>query len=494
MKKLSILLLSLFLVTVSCDSSVDFGDINLDKDAVVKPDAQALMAGAMNRFFTLTGRDYLAKPTLYVQYQAQNVYTDEQRYNQSPASWYSYYVGTLSNFKEIVDLNSVDEVDDVTKSYGHPDNQIAVSELFSCFVWKRVTDTWGPVPYTEALGNGETITPSYTDQETIYRDLIARVKAARDRIKTAEAGPTGDVVYGGDMEKWKKFANSFLLSLTIQLSKKYPASDGFAATEFKAALNHPDGVIETVDDEMWYLYANQSGAVNPFSQLRGADYALSVGFTDALSGRGPDTTTITYSNSTYDARLNLFASDPTLPGQTYGVENSPSGDFATMNTAFISAGSPLPYLTAAYTYLNRAEAAQLGWTTEDVATMFTNGVTMSFQTLDDHYIGDGSLAAEGAAFAAARLADFATASPEQVIGEEKWVALFPMGFQAWSEWRRTGYPILVPAPEPFNDGSIPTRYLYPSDEPGVNTANYEAALEQLTPPQDINTATFWWQE
>jgi hypothetical protein len=493
MKKLLIILPLLLIGFSSCEN-VDFGDTNVDDDAVTSVDTQGLMAGAMNRFFTLGGREYLARPTLYVQYQSQYVYTDEMLYNEAPSTWFGYYVQTLSNFAKIVEVNSADVVDDLTLTYGAPKNQIGVSELMSVYIWKRITDTFGPIPYENALGI-ENLTPAYTKQEVIYKDLIKRAKAARDMLDAGLPGPTGDVMYGGDVTKWKKFANSFILSASLQLSKKYPNAGGYAATEFSAALGNAAGVIEDVADEFWYTHQNIPGAVNPFSGFRAADYSLAAPFVDALKGNAGTTNTIDYSSTTADARLTVFSSDPDSAGRPYGFDQT-SGTYAKISQTVISPGAPLPYMTAAYTYLNRAEAAERGWTSEVAATMFTNGVTKSFETLDAHYVGDGSLSGQAAAYVAARTLDYTNPGigAMKVIGEEKWVALFPNGFDAWSEWRRTEIPGLTPAADAVNSGDIPRRYLYPGEEAGVNTESYNAGVQLLSPAKDNNTARFWWDQ
>lgn len=477
------------LIVSACDS-IDFGSVNEDDDAVTQANTESLMAGGMNRFFTLAGRNYHTKPNLYVQYQSQNVYTDEQRYNEAPASWFGYYVQTLSNLKTIVEITSAGEVDELTKSYGAPVNQAGVAELMSVFIWKRLTDTYGPVPYEQALDE-EVLTPAYTNQQTIYNDLIARTKAARDMLDASLAGPTGDVVYGGDVTKWKKFANSFLMALSMQLSEVDPA---LAEQEFTAALNHPDGIIDEVSEEMWYNYQNLQSASNPFSALRGADYNMSQPFVIALRGNA-DGSIITYSNDSYDERLDVLSSDPTMDGRPYGYSEYPadSGPYAQISSAIRDPEAPLPYMTAAYTYLNRAEAAARGWTAEVAEQMLVTGIEMSYATIDAHWddgsATSGTLQSDGTAYAAGRVTD---AGIMQVIAEEKWVALFPMGFQAWSEWRRTEVPGLMPAPEPLNDGAIPTRYIYPADEKGVNGEGYSNGVSMLSPAQDISTAHFWW--
>ncbi|GAA5521839.1 hypothetical protein Asal01_01784 [Fodinibius salicampi] len=519
MKKLRLLPIFLCILTVtlvSCDS-VDFGDINQDDDVPQEANVEGLLAGGMNQFFTNWGRAYFNNPTLYVQYQAQSTYTTEMTYGENQYPWTDYYSGVLSNFKEVYEITTAEEIPSTVPGFGHPDNQAAVAEIMSALVFKRVTDTWGPIPYSngdgsvgEALRGLDNTTPAYSNQQTIYQNLIERVKAARDMIDPDAMGPTGDVLYGGEMEKWQKFANSFILQLAIQLSDTESAD--FAAQEFAAALNHEAGVIETVANEAWYDYQNSPGATNPLSQNRGSDYVLADSFTDALMGDTNDDSTIVYSNTTYDDRLNVLSSEPSSSGGAYGIAGIVNSG-ASISSAVADAGSDLPYMTAAYTYLNRAEAAELGWTNESAADMLTNGIMMSYESVDTHWDENDALDSDGSDFAAQRLVDAATADGgmEQVIAEEKWVALFPMGFDAWSEWRRTndnmdwgnnrggdypytatGYPGLYPAVDATNGGEIPSRYIYPSAEEGTNSQSYQAGVSSLTPGEDNNTSNFWW--
>lgn len=512
--KYILVLVCCVLIVSACDS-IDFGDVNQDNDSVPNGNTESLMASAMDRFFTLGGRSYIAIPTLNVQYQSQITYTSEQRYTIVSRAWGAYYVQTLSNLKRVIELNSgnADDIPQSVKNYGAPVNQKGVAELMSAFIWKQLTDTYGPVPYKEALKD-DNDTPAYTSQQEIYKDLFKKVASARDALDSSKKGPSGDVVYGGDVTKWKKFANSLLMSMAIQVSEaSTPNID--EQKVFNDALDA--GPIEEVSDEFWYQYQNKPGAENPFTSLRGADYAMSLPATEALRGTSSSVTyngspVIGYSNTNYDARLNVYAAEPDSNGRPYGREaleasNTPGG--LTKGYTSVYAGvsndkevngvtgteAPLPYMTAAYTYLNRAEAANKSWGTGESATaMFEKGVKMSYKTIDAHWDdGDattGRLQSDGSTFATNRLSD---APMEQLIAEEKWAALFPMGFQAWSEWRRTGYPDLVPSLDAVNNGNIPTRYPYPGDEPGVNSENYKKGVDMLS-NGDKNTSTFWWDQ
>jgi hypothetical protein len=101
---------------------------------------------------------------------------------------------------------------------------------------------------------------------------------------------------------------------------------------------------------------------------------------------------------------------------------------------------------------------------------------------------------DGANYALARVADAGSVGELQVIGEEKWVALYPLGYDSWSEWRRTEFPVLQPAPDAINSGDIPRRYNYPSDETTLNSSNYQAGVSGLSPATDNNTSRVWWNQ
>jgi len=491
MKKIIISVLSVILILGAC-KKVDFGDLNDNPNGAKEAQVSSLMGGAMMRYSSsLTGRTYLTVPTLYVQYQSQVVYTDEMLYNTEPRSWYSYYIQTLSNLQEVIETN---EAAGATPSgslisQGFPANQIAVSKIMQSVIFKRLTDTYGDIPYSKAL-DPSVVSPAYDAQEDVYKGMIETVKTARNNINVAKTGPTGDVIYNGNMGSWVKFANSFIMSLSIQLSKRYPAASGYAATEFKAALNHAGGAIEAVADEAWFHYDVANGFENPWNANRTPDYMLSKELTDALHGNSGDGSLNPTSNTAADSRINIYSSNPAADGLPYGHSDGSGG--VGMSSSIWGAAPPLPLLTAAYTYLNRAEAASLGWTSEDANAMLSSGIVASYTTLSNHYGTD--ITADATGYATARVADVATAAGGalQVIGEEKWVALFPLGFDAWSEHRRTGFPALVPAVDALNDGNIPTRYIYPSEESSLNPTSYASGVSSLTPAEDKNTARVWW--
>lgn len=490
MKKLFVIIFSVALSFTGCDIS-DFGDTNENVNGPLEGNTASLLSGAITNFSTREGRPYRITPTLNVQYFMQLVYNDEMLYADYSGFWTSYYVQVLSNLEEVIAIVSDEEAgsDPAIIANGSIENQMAVAMIFKSVVFKRVTDLFGDVPYSNAL-NVETLTPTYDKQEDIYSGMIADVQAARDMIDVDAAGPTGDVIYGGDMALWVKFANSFLMQMALQLSEANTSID--VEGTFTDALNHPGGVIETLDDEAWYIFDTQNGFNNPWNWMRPADYGVTQELISSLKGEGDNKVT---SNTTFDNRVLVMQNDTSQAGLPYGYQDYGAGIKADVATVLIDPGTSLPLLTAGYTWLNRAEAAARGWTSENVTEAISNGIMASFASMQALYDPDDALGiGDGATYALARVADAGAVGELQVIGEEKWIALYPLGYDAWSEWRRTEIPVLQAAPNAINNGEIPRRYNYPSDETTLNSANYQTGVSGLSPATDNNTSRVWWNQ
>lgn len=499
----------------SCDN-VDFGDTNENKNGAIEPATSGLLSGAIMSYATFTGRTGVTIPTLLVQYQSQVTYTDEMLYAQTPYSWTTYYQAVLFPLSEIIRINS-DPANHTAEllQQGDVEDQIGVATIMRAIVMKRVTDVYGDAPYTAAFQGLDEITPEYETQENIYKGLISEVKAARDMITTAGTAFKGDILYNGDLSKWRKLANSLILQMTLQLSKKYPTPAGYAGTEFNAALTNTYGVIDDVsataglNEEAWFSYADLAGFRSPWFANRTADYFLSAEFVNAMNGcatcptvSGVATVNPT-TNRTADTRKLVYVKHDhqARNGVPYGYNDMSGSSRAQMATRYYwNATASIPLMTASYTYLNRAEGAALGWSAEDATVMLTNGILKSFESLQLKAIKETPSTAtapvlDGPTYATARVAQIGvTATLAQVIAEEKWKSLFGQAYDAWAEWRRTGIPTLVAATDSYNGDVIPRRFQYPGEEPSLNGANYDAAVSRLTPGEDKNIAKVWWDQ
>ncbi|UZU00065.1 SusD/RagB family nutrient-binding outer membrane lipoprotein [Chryseobacterium fluminis] len=504
-------------VALSCNNENYSDDFNKDQYAIYSANYKSLLAGAIMNFGQNGGdgsNAYQMMPILFSQYQSQVVYTTEQTYGDTPGAWARYYVNQINNLNEIISGYSNNPSPEILLQ-GSAENMIGVSKIFRAIIMKRLTDTYGDAPFSEAAkATSDIFLPKYDSQKAVYEAIIADLKSGRDLLNTSSTSPAGDILFYGNLNKWKKLANSVLLQATLQLSKKYPAATGYAATEFKDALSNSAGVIETVADEAWFTIAPGNSYPNPFSDFRSADYRISRELVESMKGSG--NTFNRTSNHTPDTRLTLYANTGKMSavGLPYGYNSndlaaagySTSG-VTTISVKFRSSSSAISLMTAGYTYLNRAEAAAKGWTGEAVSDMLTNGIVLNYNTLDDHYVlntnaynpstnpfGGTKITPGAAAYAGARVADIALFGAERVIGEEKWIALFLNGFDAWAEFRRTGFPALLPAPSAVNGGVIPRRLRYPVEEANFNNANYLKGVQGLLPAEDKNTSKVWWDQ
>lgn len=500
MKKYIITTLSAALFFASCDT-VDFGDKNANINGPANIDAAGLMTGAILDYSNNAGRIYLTNPTLYVQYQTQNVYLDETRYSDVAQDWSEYYVRDFGNVSLLINfLSDPANVTPAVLAEGSLNNQLGVAKILRAIFTKRITDMYGDIPYSEAAKGLKGFNPVYDSQESIYKSLIADLKSGRDLLNSAETKPKGDVLYSGNVTKWKKLANSMLLNATLQLSKRYPTSSGYAATEFNSALNDAGGLILTIADEPWFKYITADGVSNPYFASRPADYDVTSEFVQSLKGTGALKKT---SNHTSDKRLGIYMKSASSTGKPYGQGGGSVGSASRMNVLLAGAEQPLPLTTASLTYLNMAEAAAMGWTTDVAADLLKLGITKSYETLYSHYYFkiavptytqtqyDAALL-YGGTYADARVTDADTAGLLTVIAEEKWVTLFLNPFDSYSQWRRTKIPALTAPAGTFNGGVIPARYKYPDDEVKFNTVNYNAGVTGLTPAVDSNKSKVWW--
>jgi hypothetical protein len=489
-----ILLTALFANVLFACENVDFGDTNENLNGATSPAPSGLFSGAIMNVATLTNRTGITIPTLMVQYQAQVTYTDEMLYAKSPYSWAAYYTGTILPLNKIIEITSESDVPADILQQGSAANQKATALIFRAITMKRVTDVWGDAPFSEAGKGLEDLAPTYDTQESIYNALIADLKTGRDMIVTTEKAPTGDILYKGNLANWRKLANSVLMQIGITLSEVNPT---LGAATFNEALNSLHGHIDEVAEEAWFSYLDLNGFRNPWNANRTADYFATKEFTDAMYGVTGAGSLNPTSNHTNDTRAKVYLRLTNTAGVPYGYRDGSGAGKNQMNRNYYwNATSPLPLMTASYSFLNRAEAAALGWTSENATTMLTNGITMSFSTLETHSklsvakpAGE-LIAADGPAYAAARVADVATAGLLKVIREEKWKSLFGQGFDAWAEWKRTEVPTLIPAVDHYNDGEIPSRYIYPNNEATLNGSNYDEAVARLG--GDENTTHIWW--
>lgn len=478
-KNIKLIFTSALLATamVACDPG-DFGDMNVNPNSPSAPVTSNFLTRSIQG--AIAGPVTDDQPTLYSQQISEKFYTENSRYGIAQFSFNGFYSGPLVNLEEIIKLNTNDDTKGGVAQNGSNNNQIAVARILKAFVYWHMTDRWGPLPYTQALKGRENFKPAYDSQETIYNDLFKELKEASAQITTTGAvAVKGDILLGGDMSRWKMFANSMRLVMALRLSEVKPDQ---AKAEFISAMN--DGVVASNAENIVYKFLADENNDNPWEdrfQTR-LDFAVSKPMVDLLQANG-------------DPRLPVFA-DPTVltqkyVGMPYGLVQKdagaiPNGQVSFLGKALRQQTSPGYVITYAQMQFTLAEGALRGWISGDAKTYYDNGIKASFNqygVFTEKGYTD-FLAMPGVTFNKAK-------GLEQII-TQKWVALFLNGYEAWAEFRRTGFPKLSPPPLPLNpSGTIPVRQAYPTTERDLNGDNYKKALTMLGGDDLLNTPLWW---
>ncbi len=465
-QRLVVLPLALGLFFTSCKRySSDFGDTNVNPGVTGSPILAALLTNVES---AVAGYSSNTRAGLYCQYFSETQYTDVSLYSLPQINFEGEYSGILYDLQNIINTNS-------------SNNMTQVARILKAYFYSTITDRWGDVPYSQALqGNSS---PIFDKQADIYPAMIQELTQAVASFNTSSA-ISGDIIYGGNAAKWKKFANSLRMRLALQLTKKFPASSGYAAQQFNAALNDAGGYITDNADNMV--------VVHPGGNFKSPWYNLYDGRKDF----GQSDVMVGVLASLGDGRQTSYGTSTT--GVPYGRLRSYVDPWTSANPNWSrilkeslrpETGSVV-ILAAAETFLARAEAADRGWTSENMNTVYQAGINASF--------AQWGVAAPAAAYftqSGVALANPAgTAANIRNLAIQQYIAGYPDGMRGWNIWRRTGFPVLTPALDATNSSKqIPRRYTYGQTTYGSNTAATTAAAG-LLPGGDTQDSKIWWDQ
>ena len=466
----------------------DFEEINTNPNSPVEVPTSYLITQAERSLVDLVlGESAAQIGTLgshYIQHLSQTQYTDVTRYDDVRTSFYGFYTGGLEDLENVVQLNTNEETAGVVAASGPNANQIALARIVQSWAFLSMTDVWGDIPYSEALKGLDNLNPRYDEQEQIYRGVVATLVTAGDQM--VEGSVEGDAIYQGNLENWRKFANSIILRAGIRVSDVAPS---LGEEWVNLALSR--GVLESNADnaELAYIgggeFANNTFYTNFLTRT---DYAISEPFMDFLEARS-DPRIPVYAQPT---QASVDAGTMNYVGMPYGIPEGEAGqipvaDISYPGLQFVGLNAPAVLLTYSEVLFNQAEAAARGWTDGDAEELYNAAVTASMNQygMDDEDAIEAYLAQDNVVYD--------TDNFEQSIGEQKWAALYFQGVEAWSEWRRLGYPELDPAPAAIVIKTIPTRRGYPDNEFSLNQANYLEALQrQFGTDEDPLDGRVWW--
>jgi hypothetical protein len=465
----------------------------------------------------------------------QNIYSNYQIAQNLSADAYAGYMMSPTNFLGGNNNLKYDEVDTYNQ-HGFDDQYTlvmapvskiamtgartkqpdvwAVALLIQVDAMDRVTDRFGPIPYTKT-GTSLTSIP-FDDQQTVYQTFFKQIDTAATNLQAyIAANPgkstigTGDLVYAGDYTKWLKFANSLRLRLAMRIVKADPTT---AQAQAEKAMSAPGGLLATTSDD---AAVAQSGGRSNDLWVVTIDYNGDNHLNAAMG---------TYLTGYKDPRAPIYSTPAsyapiagTYTGIRLGADVTKGNyySFASYNglTTFTQT-APQMIMTAAEMWFLKAEAALRGWAgAGDAQTDYETGITTSMQQWGvsaGSYIGDATsteaaysdpynAANNSPALSSITIKWDPAATNEQKLERiitQKWLAIFPDGQEAWADFRRTGYPKLFTVVQNLSGGTIDTqtqirRLPYPSTEYNTNAAAVKAAVALLGGADNGGTRLWW---
>lgn len=464
----------------------DFEEINTNPNEPTSVSTAYLLTSAQKAIMDRNTNSFWGsrRGMQLAQYWSSNQYSNESRYqfrtDVTNGVWSSFYAGSLQDLQTIINQNT-DTPEDVA-GYGSNANQIAVATVLQCWVYQQLTDAFGAIPMSEALGvAGQNNSPSYDGQAGVYGALISRLDGAIGAMDASAAGPQGDVIYGGDMAAWGRFANSLKLRVAMRMAD-VNGSAAQAAGEAAIAA----GVITMNADNALFGYMDGAPNNNPINEDRKTrnDFAASNVMVDYLAGMS-------------DPRLSAYyapaAASGDYVGEVYGLDEAnaaltPDDAVSQRGSAVLAASFPGIFMDAAQVHFLLAEAAERGWAGGNGAEAeYAAGIAASME----FWGVDATAAADYAAQADVAYATAAGTWKEK-IGSQKWVALYMQGHEGWAEYRRLDHGILQPCADGalVGDG-VPARMMYPLDEQTLNNASYSDGVA-ANGGSDDQVSTVWW--
>lgn len=395
----------------------------------------------------------------------------------------------------------------------------AIALILQVQAMSRVTDYYGPIPYTKEGTAGAT-TP-YDSQQTVYNTFFLQLDTAITNLDAYVKANPGvkpfakfDMVYAGNYNQWIKYANSLRLRLAMHIVNIDPTT---AKTQALKAINDPGGLI---------LANSDNAAINGILSYHNPIWWIGTSWTDLAVGASLTSYLNGYKDGRESAMISPASAPASIAGQYVGIRaGTPVGGkpmyngYSQPNYDVISEFSPMMLINAAEVWFLKSEAALRNWTGESAQTDYETGISVSFSQWNaplGGYLTDktstqadytdpltptaGTANASIKAVSSITIAWDPAGSNEQNLERiitQKWIANFPSGgWESWTEYRRTGYPRLFPVVVNNSGGTINTnlqirRLAYPSSEYTSNKANVTAAVSLLGGPDNGGTPVWW---
>lgn len=555
--KIFIIIGAVFLLT---NCTENFDEINTKPDAFTTEEVSA-------KFFLTSPQYRLYAPDRYPYWRAHLIHMDRYAghfcfgmrgswwsdelgysynsgYTDAAWDWLANYIGGLDNFMRL------------TEAGGEFENKymFAIGQIMRGLYFQMFTDVFGMIPYTEAT-NPDITLPKFDDQRTIYQGLIAELDEAMATI--GDATRTGanvddvaenDIFCNGDLQKWKRLANTLKLRIAMRAHGAQGAD--FAAAAITSALNtdllenESDNVLMPKDNTISQWTSASYGDVW-YNFGTGSDWTVGKTLIDALRNNN-DPRLPLYAKPAkggtvviekpdgpeaerHDKRVNYIVNVLTEAGVEFTKTDLEDGDVQiTVPENMYFVGQPtringrtnsyMAYeffstpaediiraknsgyireelvMSSAEAYFLRAEAAVRGLGSGDANSLYQEGIR---QAMKFWGVGDGDIETY---ISTEPMAQLGGTQEEQIekIATQRWIAAYTDGFEAWAIVRDMGYPAElaqgVTDPDIFGLGDIngkyPQRLRYGNSARNTNTSNYNTAVSQQG--SDTQETKLWW--
>jgi len=442
------------------------------------PTTQAAISQVVGNSFQVFGNiwaQYWTQSPVASQYKSMDQYAPIATNFDNP--WLNLYQVALVNSDLIIKSNQAGL-----------DNVKGIAYLMKAYSYQLATDAFGDVPLSQALQPSAYPNPKYDKQQAVYDSIFMYINKALPLLNANAVSPgEQDMIFQGDMTKWVAFANTLELRAYLRLSNIDPNTARAGIT----ALYQTNPTFLTEDASI--TYTSTGGNENPFYNEASSPTLGKIQNVVASS------TAVTAFKNNNDPRLGRFYTlfiDKVSPVDS--LESIPQGSYIQFSNKKVSPPSPLvggqandptsatapvKLLSAAESYFLQAEAVARGWATGNATTLYTQGIQASFTATG---AGDATTYISTASDGLTALTGAATVDLKvKAIIIQKYYAMCGFqGFEAWNEWRRTGYPKLNPSEATtIAAGQMPLRMLYPNTELTSNL-NYPGTIPIYTP--------VWW--
>jgi len=510
----------------SCDDDLESINNNPNEPEVVP--TNNIFAYSTKRY-TDFSRDAFNSGRLtlpWMQYWGQTAYADEDRYLYRETSAESIYQNTYlvaTDLKAILDQNSDPATKDAAAAYGNNNNQIAASRIILSYMFFELTNFFGDVPYYsygsenetfQALSVNNSSSPVFAAQEDIYSDILKELREASNMINVSEpVFISGDNIFNGDAEKWKRFANSLRMRVANNL-RGVDAS--LANSEIDAAI--ADGVMLSNEDNAVQAYDTADDNASPLwrAHITRTDFAVAAPFVQLLKGEtgsfGPDP-------RLFEMAAPISATIEQVKNNTY-TKSEDYDDYLGIPYAFRNTNF-LDRTTYSFMSSNILKPDYEEVLMEYAEVQFIISERNGFS--QENYVTGVRSSMERWGISEADINSFISGLPaatQETVLNQKYIALYMQPNQAYADYRRTGFPntivlpgetinlpaeqvaglapdnrvdsyVFEPGPVDPSVSEIPFRLRYPQILQTLNGSNRTAAAAKL-PNGDLITSKLFW--